>query len=104
MTEEPKEPEQPQTQGTSPLMMVLIGVAVLAVGGLGYYFKIYKPKHELDDAADLDEFEFEGPPGRNRPGGRFGIHRINRRGGSRTAPAYEEEQDEPEEMDDGPVQ
>ena len=40
VTEEPKEPEQPQAQGTSPLMMVLIGVAVLAVGGLGYYFKI----------------------------------------------------------------
>ena len=31
------------------------------MGGLGYYFKIYKPKHELDDAADLDEFEFAGP-------------------------------------------
>ena len=55
--EEP-EPEPTPETGTSPIMLVLIGVAVLAVGGLGYYFKIYKPKHELDDAADLDEFEF----------------------------------------------
>ena len=61
MTEEPKEPEQPQTQGTSPYDGSDWCMAVLAVGGLGYYFKIYKPKHELDDAADLDEFEFEGP-------------------------------------------
>ena len=58
--EEP-EPEPVPETGTSPIMLVLIGVAVLAVGGLGYYFKIYKPKHELDDAADLDEFEFAGP-------------------------------------------
>ena len=28
---------------------------------IGYYFKIYKPKHELDDAEDIDDFEFEGP-------------------------------------------
>ena len=54
-------PEPEPATGTSPVMLVLIGVAVLAVGGLGYYFKIYKPKHELDDAADLDEFEFAGP-------------------------------------------
>ena len=31
------------------------------MGGLGYYFKIYKPKHELDDADDLDMFPFDGP-------------------------------------------
>ena len=28
---------------------------------IGYYFKVYKPKHELDDAEDIDDFEFEGP-------------------------------------------
>lgn len=33
------EPEPVPETGTSPIMLVLIGVAVLAVGGLGYYFK-----------------------------------------------------------------
>lgn len=34
---------------------VFILLAAAAVGGAGYYLKIYKPKHELDDAEDLDE-------------------------------------------------
>ena len=42
-------------------MMFLMIVAALAAGGLGYYFKVYKPKHDLDDAEDIDDFEFEGP-------------------------------------------
>ena len=29
--------------------------AALAAGGAGYYFKIYKPKKDLDDAEDFDE-------------------------------------------------
>lgn len=65
--EEPAEPETPveETEQTaaknSNSTMFLIIVIALAAGGLGYYFKIYKPKHELDDAEDIDEFEFEGP-------------------------------------------
>ena len=31
----------------------------LATGVAGWYFKIYKPKHELDDAEDLDELTGE---------------------------------------------
>ena len=58
--ETPEKPEQPQ-KSSSPFTLVLIGAAVLAAGGLGYYFKIYKPKHELDDADDLDMFPFDGP-------------------------------------------
>ena len=104
VTEEPKEPEQPQTQGTSPLMMVLIGVAVLAVGGLGYYFKIYKPKHELDDAADLDEFEFEGPQEETVREEDLESTELTAEEEAEQRRLYEEEQDEPEEMDDGPVQ
>lgn len=34
---------------------IFVLLAALAVGGAGYYFKIYKPKHDLDDAEDLDE-------------------------------------------------
>ena len=104
VTEEPKEPEQPQAQGTSPLMMVLIGVAVLAVGGLGYYFKIYKPKHELDDAADLDEFEFEGPQEDTVREEDLESTELTAEEEAEQRRLYEEEQDEPEEMDDGPVQ
>ena len=57
---QPEEPEPPQ-KSSSPFTLVLIGAVVLAAGGLGYYFKIYKPKHELDDADDLDMFPFDGP-------------------------------------------
>ena len=35
--------------------MIFVLLAAVAVGGAGYYFKIYKPKHELDDAEDLDD-------------------------------------------------
>lgn len=59
--EEPAQPEQPAKSGVSGGMMALIGAAVLAVGGFGYYIKIYKPKHDLDDAEDWDEIEFAGP-------------------------------------------
>ena len=41
--------------------MLFALAAAFAAGGLGYYFKVYKPKHELDDAEDIDDFEFEGP-------------------------------------------
>ena len=35
--------------------MILVVIAALAVGGAGYYLKIWKPKHDLDDAEDFDE-------------------------------------------------
>ena len=39
--------------------MILVVIAVLAVGGAGYYLKIYKPKHDLDDADDFDDLTGE---------------------------------------------
>lgn len=42
--------------GFRPLL--LIGAVVLAGGGIGYYFKIYKPKHEAPDLED-DYCEYE---------------------------------------------
>ena len=54
-----EEPEQPAKKSNSTMLIVLI--VALAAGGIGYYFKVYKPKHELDDAEDIDDFEFEGP-------------------------------------------
>lgn len=47
--EEPAKEES----GGSGMLFILIGVC--AVGGAGYYLKIYKPRHDLDDAEDLDD-------------------------------------------------
>lgn len=35
--------------------LIFILLAAAAAGGAGYYLKIYKPRHDLDDAEDLDE-------------------------------------------------
>ncbi len=51
------EPEKPEKGGGSTIILVVI--AALAVGGAGYYLKIYKPKHDLDDADDFDDLTGE---------------------------------------------
>ncbi|WP_300447412.1 DUF4366 domain-containing protein [uncultured Oscillibacter sp.] len=51
------EPEKPEKGSSST--MILVVIAALAVGGAGYYLKIYKPKHDLDDAEDFDELTGE---------------------------------------------
>ena len=51
----PEEPEEEPSQGGGAGTIIFILIAVLAAGGAGYYFKIYKPKRELDDAEDFDE-------------------------------------------------
>lgn len=60
-TEAPEEarPEKPKQGGGSFIFILL---AVLAVGGAGYYLKVYKPKHDLDDAEDLDDLLDEEEP------------------------------------------
>ena len=60
-TEPEPEPEAEKTD--SPLLsLLLIGAVVLIGGGAGYYFKIYKPKHEAPDLEDdYCEYEDEGP-------------------------------------------
>lgn len=51
---ESPEPEKPkESNSTGTIMIVLL--AMLAVGGAGWYFKIYKPKHDMSDAEDFDE-------------------------------------------------
>jgi len=54
------EPEKPEKGSSST--MILVVIAALAVGGAGYYLKIYKPKHDLDDAEDLDDLLDEDEP------------------------------------------
>lgn len=55
--EEVPEPE-PEKKDSPLLSILLIGAVVLAGGGIGYYFKIYKPKHEAPDLED-DYCEYE---------------------------------------------
>lgn len=51
----PAEPvEQPKETGGNGSMVIVL-LAMLAVGGAGWYFKIYKPKHDMADAEDFDE-------------------------------------------------
>ncbi len=50
---DPEPEKRPDGGGTGAIIVVLL--AVLAVGGTGWYIKIYKPKHDLADAEDLDE-------------------------------------------------
>ncbi len=52
---ETEEPAKEETKKGSGGAFIFVLLAALAVGGAGYYFKIYKPKHDLDDAEDLDE-------------------------------------------------
>ena len=52
-TEPDKKLEKTKSGGSGTLILVLL--VALAAGGAGYYFKIYKPKKDLDDAEDFDE-------------------------------------------------
>lgn len=61
-TEPPTEPEpEPEPEKTSgfPMGNILMAAAVLlAGGGAGYYFKVYRPKHEVPDMDD-EEYDYE---------------------------------------------
>ena len=60
-TETDTEPEEKEkgSGGVSAGTLILVLLAALAAGGAGYYFKIYKPKKDLDDADDFDELTGE---------------------------------------------
>ena len=54
---DPEPEKQSDGGGTGTIIVVLL--AALAVGGAGWYIKIYKPKHDLDSAEDFDELTGE---------------------------------------------
>ena len=71
-TEEPaEEPEpEPQQKSNTGTLLLILAVAVLG-SGAGWYFKIYRPKHEKaavpeedysEELADYDDPEDDGPP------------------------------------------
>ena len=63
-----KEVQQPETGGAEAVevkkessgTVIFVFLAVAVVVGAGYYLKIYKPKHDLDDAEDLDDLLDDG--------------------------------------------
>lgn len=56
----PTEPVEQPKEGGSAGIFVIVLLAMLAVGGAGWYIKIYKPKHDLADAEDYDELTSGG--------------------------------------------
>ena len=58
---EPSEPEPAPTAATSAMPLILAVVA--AVGGAGYYLKVYKPRQaKTKQPDDLESMEFEDDP------------------------------------------
>ncbi len=65
------EPEpEPEKKSNSGMLLLVMRIALIG-GGAGWYFKVYRPKHqqadqpEEDDGGeypDYDEFEDDGPP------------------------------------------
>lgn len=57
-------PEPPAKDSGSTGTIILVLLAVAAVGGAGWYFKIYRPKQQAAEPEDMDEDEldFEDEP------------------------------------------
>lgn len=55
------EPVEDEKESGGAGGLILAVIAVLAAGGAGYYFKVYRPKHLAAD--DGDEYEDIGPEG-----------------------------------------
>lgn len=51
----PEEPERPHDSSAAGTILIVL-IAALAAGGVGYYLKIYKPRKELSNADDLDDW------------------------------------------------
>ena len=54
-TEEPAQAEQPKKGNGSVGTIIFIIVALLAVGGVGYYVKIVRPKQQAEDEEDFED-------------------------------------------------
>ena len=56
-TEKAEQPEQKQQKNNSGLFIILALAAAAGIGG--YYYKVILPKKKLEQADDLDDFDFE---------------------------------------------
>ena len=56
-TEKSEQPEQNRQKNNSGLFVILALAAAAGIGG--YYYKVILPKKKLEQADDLDDFDFE---------------------------------------------
>ena len=56
-TEKSEQPEQKQQKNNSGLFIILALAAAAGIGG--YYYKVILPKKKLEQADDLDDFDFD---------------------------------------------
>ena len=56
--EKPVEEEKPEKKQSNAGMVLILLLVTVGVGIVAYYFKILKPKQELDAADDFEEIEF----------------------------------------------
>ena len=56
--EKPVEEEKPEKKQSNAGMFLILLLVTVGVGIVAYYFKILKPKQELDAADDFEEIEF----------------------------------------------
>lgn len=57
-----EEPAKTEPKNNNTGAMVIVLLVVLGAGGAGYYFKVMKPKKDLDDADDFEDIQFEDGP------------------------------------------
>jgi len=65
-SEPENEPQETSSSGNDNSMLIIIGIAALVVGGVGYYFKIVRPKQNAmydDDEEDTYGYEDEDEDG-----------------------------------------
>lgn len=59
---EQEQPEQPEPEAEQSNSSFLFLIVLVVIGGAGlaiYYFKVFRPKKKLEQADDLEDFEFE---------------------------------------------
>lgn len=59
-SQEPTEPEQPaeKQKGNNGMIYIILAFAAVGIIG-GYYYKVILPKKKLEQADDIEDFEFE---------------------------------------------
>lgn len=59
---EQEQPEQPEPEAEQSNSSFLFLIVLVLIGGAGlaiYYFKVFRPKKKLEQADDIEDFEFE---------------------------------------------
>ena len=57
--EQPEQPEQDAENSNSSFLFLIVLVLIGGAGLAVYYFKVFRPKKKLEQADDIEDFEFE---------------------------------------------